>query len=512
MLDDITGIRFAPCEGEVPKSILLDVNCEEMSFPDIWGGHSRKCADNVKLSYQDYLKSELRRKDRRAVKPDHLLFVHKVSTLKQLAANRAIIMRKAGQGSGITAQQAAHGDFINNAVANDSAFRFMTNITNTPAYWESKKKDVLAMVRQKGNFTFFVTMSMAETHWHELLIILMKTLDDIEIDEEAAKAMTFEEKSRLIREDPVTCALYFEYRIGEIRKTWSHPNGPFGQYEIDLFFYRIEFQHRGSPHIHMVIWLKNAPKYDPANPQSEAIVCEFIDNVITTQKVNEDPNNDKQKHKCTFTCYRKKNGKKICRFGAPFLPMDRTRILEPVPNDFVWQEGEKAKIQSLRQTIDNLLESSSETIGSFDEMLATLNCSMDDYLLAARLQLICRKVFYKREPNASRINCYGPKILSLLRANMDIQFVVDAYACIGYIVDYINKASRGLSRLLRLAVEDLKRGNRTIKEKLNKLSHVLFNSAEVCAQEAAYCRLNLPMSRMSNAVQFIHTGPIEVTF
>lgn len=512
LLDDNTGIRFAPCEGEIPKSILLDTNCEEMAFPGIWGGHSRSCKEGLRMSYQDHIKSELRRKDRRAAKPDHLLFVHKVSTLKQLAANRAIIMRKAGQRTEITAQQAANGDFINNVVARDNAFRFMASITGTPAYWESKKKDVLTMVRQKGNFTLFITMSMAETHWYELLVILKKTVDGIDIDEETAKNMTFEEKSRLIREDPITCALYFEHRIAEIRKTWSHPDGPFGRYEIIMFFYRIEFQHRGSPHIHMVIWLKNAPKYDPTVPASNNAVCEFIDQIITTQKIHGDVNNDKQIHKCTFTCYRKKNGKKICRFGAPFLPMDQTRILEPIPNDYQWQEGEKLRIQTLHQNIVNLLESSSETIGSFNDMLSTLNCSLDDYLLAAQLQLICRKVFYKREPNACRINCYSPKILCLLRANMDIQFVVDAYACIGYIVDYINKASKGLSRLLRLAVEDVKRGNHTIKEKLSKLSHVLFNCAEVCAQEAAYCRLNLPMSRMSTAVQFIPTGPIEVRF
>lgn len=190
--------------------------------------------------------------------------------------------------------------------------------------------------------------------------------------------------------------------------------------------------------------------------------------------------------------------------------MNETRILEPIPNDFVWGEGERNKIQGLRKRIDDLLESNSDTIESFQEMLSILDCSMDDYLLAARLPLKCRKVFYKREPDACRINCYSPKILSLLRENMDIQFVVDAYACIGYIVDYINKASRGLSRLLRLAVEDLKKGNPTIKEKLSKLSHVLFNSAEVCAQEAAYCRLNLAMSRMSTVVKFIPTGPIEV--
>ena len=30
---------------------------------------------------------------------------------------------------------------------------------------------------------------------------------------------------------------------------------------IQDFFYRVEFQHRGSPHIHMLVWVGEAPKY-----------------------------------------------------------------------------------------------------------------------------------------------------------------------------------------------------------------------------------------------------------
>ena len=36
----------------------------------------------------------------------------------------------------------------------------------------------------------------------------------------------------------------------------SHPIG-----EVVDFFYRVEFQQRGSPHIHGLFWIKNAPEY-----------------------------------------------------------------------------------------------------------------------------------------------------------------------------------------------------------------------------------------------------------
>lgn len=101
------------------------------------------------------------------------------------------------------------------------------------------------MVRQFGCFTLFVTLSAAETQWIELLRILKKTVDNE--DDCDVSNLNFEEKSRLIRSDPVTCALYFEYKFRTILKTWEKTiEGPFGRYEVEYRYHRIEFQHRGS--------------------------------------------------------------------------------------------------------------------------------------------------------------------------------------------------------------------------------------------------------------------------
>ncbi|KAG5685147.1 hypothetical protein PVAND_014340 [Polypedilum vanderplanki] len=89
----------------------------------------------------------------------------------------------------------------------------MASITGSPAYWEQQKKKVLGMVRQFGIFTLFITLTAAETHWRELLVILKKTVDKEDITEETAGEMSFEEKARLIRTDPITCAQYFDHRF-----------------------------------------------------------------------------------------------------------------------------------------------------------------------------------------------------------------------------------------------------------------------------------------------------------
>lgn len=87
------------------------------------------------------------------------------------------------------------------------------------------------MVRQFGIFTFFITLTAAETHWQELLRILKKTVDGE--DDADVSELEWIEKSRLIQSDPSTCALYFNHRVREIMKTWKNcTDGPFGEYEI----------------------------------------------------------------------------------------------------------------------------------------------------------------------------------------------------------------------------------------------------------------------------------------
>lgn len=100
-------------------------------------------------------------------------------------------------------------------------------------------------------------------------------------------------------------------------------------------FYRIEFQHRGSPHVHLVLWIENAPTYNPADETTHQPVIDFIDSIISTS--SEDPSVadfiQYQYHKCKKTCYKFYGNKKKCRFNAPFSPMDRTCILTPLHNE-----------------------------------------------------------------------------------------------------------------------------------------------------------------------------------
>ena len=91
---------------------------------------------------------------------------------------------------------------------------------------------------------------------------------------------------------------------------------------------------------------------------------------------------------------------------------------------------------------------------------------------------------------------------------MDIQFVLDVYACAMYVVSYMSKAQKGMSELLQKAAE-AKEGNASIKQQVRDIGNEFLNSVEISAQEAVYIILQLPMRKSSRQVIFINRSPPE---
>ena len=87
--------------------------------------------------------------------------------------------------------------------------------------------------------------------------------------------------------------------------------------------------------------------------------------------------------------------------------------------------------------------------------------------------------------------------------DMDIQFLLDVYACAVYIVNYISKAQKGMSELLREACTEARKGNSSVKQQVRDIGSKFVNNVEISAQEAVYIVLQLPMRKASRQVIFI---------
>merc|ERR1712226_1105011 len=89
---------------------------------------------------------------------------------------------------------------------------------------------------------------------------------------------------------------------------------------------------------------------------------------------------------------------------------------------------------------------------------------------------------------------------------MDMQFVLDPYACAMYIVSYISKSQRGMSSLMHAACKEARQGNLDIKRQVRHVGNIFSNSVEVSAQEAVYLVLQMPLTRCTRDVVFINTS------
>ena len=109
-----------------------------------------------------------------------------------------------------------------------------------------------------------------------------------------------------------------------------------------------------------------------------------------------------------------------------------------------------------------------------------------------------------------KINNYNSAIFKLHRANMDIQFNLDPYGFVKYILNYLNKAERGMYKLLKDAVEEVKSGNYSIRDKLKIVDDRYLNATEVSAQEAVYqLSLHRP-PHLLNPAHFCESNPHQI--
>ena len=437
-VDKNAVVSVAPGEGQKPVSIFKDPDAEYLAFPTIFCGEKRieNSERLVPVYYSDICKWELRCVDRRAGLhiPNIFYKMKKLQTEQICNKVRLAVRRCKTKGKCYSAGFILKDNMGESLVKLDEGYKIFRTIRNSPQYWENQKKEVFAMIRQLGLPTLFISLSANDLHWPELIIALGKLVDNKDYTEEVeSKTLSWETRSRLVQSDPVTCVRHFDHRVSQfIDLVLKSPESPLGV--LEDYFYRVEFQQRGSPHIHMLAWIENSPKY---KVNTDAEVLDYIDQVSScSAAVASDIEEylDFQKHRHSRTC--RKGGKPVCRFGIPFPPMRKTTIIGPYVGE------DRSVYQEYYKRIQKYLTNLERDI-TFDEFLEEIKLAEEDYIMAVQTSLKTEKIFLERRPIESRINPYMKDLLDVWKANHDIQFVLDAYACATYIVSYINKSARG---------------------------------------------------------------------
>ena len=396
--ENTTNIPSYPLKvnSDKPLNLFSENNIEQLAFPIIFpnGKNGLFMPRRYSLTHLAYFQNRLMCADNRFSSHLPYLFWSTNVTEKQIMSTNisiAMKMRPSTTNKRSTPLNAGtvRKDIKSNPDFPENYYGFMRSIRGSPAYWNTAKLDLFAMIKDLGPPTWFLTLSANDMNWKDLLSVLCK-VEGLPTSEDYIESLPKSQKIKLMNSNPITTARHFCKRLHHfIHKVILSDVQPIGP--VRNYFYRIEFQARGSPHIHSIFWIDGAPDLDTVEGRRDA--PQFIDNFISTYIPPAGENDDLRKkvtslqtHNHTSTCQRYVNNELKCRFNFPHQVSPST----------VLKAG--AEIRN------------------------------------------CRKCYtIKRQKGSEHINEYNHVLLQHWGANMDIQFIGSVFGAASYVCSYICK-------------------------------------------------------------------------
>ncbi|KAL6470516.1 hypothetical protein MHYP_G00216350 [Metynnis hypsauchen] len=141
--------------------------------------------------------------------------------------------------------------------------------------------------------------------------------------------------------------------------------------------------------------------------------------------------------------------------------MAKTIITRPRPPPDTDSDdgGEKNESEtytkSKLQPVWDLLNDETQHFDSITQLLETVGMTYKDYKESVKSLSTSSLVIIEHEPKDCWVNGYNPLLLRAWDANMDIQFILNPYNCIMYILSYISKAEHEMSDYLKQVMKDM---------------------------------------------------------
>ncbi|KAK3914308.1 Glycine N-acyltransferase, partial [Frankliniella fusca] len=205
-----------------------------------------------------------------------------------------------------------------------------SNIRGTREFWSSRCNELSSICDFLGLPTIFFTASAADVRWPRLRELIIERCGLPSADDK--------KYYQLVLDNPKICSDYFYEMF-----TMFFESIVLGSFEVLDYWYRFEWQMRGSPHVHGVMWLQNAVDVNLLQAKFEEVkitVIQYFDKLISCESPNlnyidvgshpcsvkiadissvEDDVaaliNTVQMHVCSKKCIKNENSS--CRYGFP---------------------------------------------------------------------------------------------------------------------------------------------------------------------------------------------------
>ena len=120
---------------------------------------------------------------------------------------------------------------------------------------------------------------------------------------------------------------------------------------------------------------------------------------------------------------------------------------DDVPNDVI-KQSKKICDKVLNEISNNRREEELDQL-TIKDILDSCEVTQDEYDNAMNTMQKSTTIHYKRQPNEIMISPYNTVLLSVLKANMNLQFVTGVYGLLTYLTAYLCKPEKVMSELMK---------------------------------------------------------------
>ena len=437
------------------------------AFPCLFptGNADFKAPRRTKVSAQDYFIHLLRYHDGRFENDPRFVFLASNSVMRWKALQTgAVFARNNPNDAQLTAQDIRLMLNEDRRALTNRILSYGKTLRGSPQYWFSQRKNLMAMINQLGNASVFFTFSVADHHWPDLRRFL--DTDGRSIHEAIAHS-------------PLTVDSYVMLRF---QIFFDHFLSPYLQ--VEDYWYRIEWQHRGSLHIHGLAWLENVPD---ALEATERHIAEYWDRFVNSWNPAMQPGDNP----LNFFWYVDPNQHPCAKQLRAINVEELDRDLKDLVN--MCQKHTRCTPGYCLRVMDDGQQKCRFNFPKPIRNLTTAVFTHDDNGQRNKLEV-------HPATNDAYLNKYNSHCLSIWRANMDISITFNMTDVAKYIAKYTSKAEQATNDyavIMNAIATDQLPGHANLKAVANSLLLKTISSNDICAQQAAHILSDMPLVKSS---------------
>ncbi|XP_059076947.1 uncharacterized protein LOC131876152 [Cryptomeria japonica] len=434
-----TALIDWPAIGTSPINEYVTLGLLDMAFPTLFpDGRCDWLEPRMRrVHLHEFVKHLLRYRDHRFGQHPRFKYFMMNMIMRHRAQNSSAIFVKRGfHDMPITINELRqHMENMPQSHLADRLMRFGTSLRGTRSYWAKCHAELIDMLHQIGSPTIFFTLSAADMYWPDLHALMPGTSPTT-----PREAQNWRKQN--VINYPHIVAHYMHLRHSIFRKEILEKG-----MNVEDFWSRYEWQHRGSPHVHGFIWMNGAPNMDNidwSNEEQRKHAEKYFHSIVHAWNPREDPHqrniqNDIHCVGRVHACEKKEER----WYNAPWpLNLSGSKLYEDI------ETGEK-KFEPAR--------------------------------------------------NDDRVNSHNRHILQLWRANIDWQPILSKHAVVKYIAKYAAKAEKSSETYhqMLMCLSNMEDPNDLAARAYRRLLTETIIERDIGAQETCHMLLELPLVESS---------------